>query len=483
METKPGAQISTRAFLQSLLILAVLICAAGILTRLVPAGSYSRVTIEGRQMIDPATFQLQPAPDYPIWRWLTAPIEVLFGPDSLTIIIIIFFLLMVGVAFAVLDDSGLLRLSLGLLVKRFEGQKYRLLLLISFFFMCLGAFFGIFEEVVPLVPLMIALSYSLGWDSLVGLGMSILATNMGFSAAISNPFTLGVAQKLAGLPLFSGAWLRIIFFVAIYVLFSFFLLRYARRVERRPEASLVFQEDQANRGRYTGWDFNQSAGDPSRFRRGLIWMGGCLILILLVLVGGPLLPVLSDLALPLIGVIFLTAGLGAAFLTGSPASRVRKTAWQGILGIAPAIPLILMAASVKHIVASGGILDTILHSAAGFFSQSSPFLAAVMIYAIALVIEIFIGSGSAKAFLLMPILLPLADLVHVTRQVAVTAYCFGDGFSNLAYPTNPVLLISLGLSVVSYGKWLRWTLSLWAWVILISLAFLGLATAIGYGPF
>ena len=104
-------------------------------------------------------------------------------------------------------------------------------------------------------------------------------------------------------------------------------------------------------------------------------------------------------------------------------------------------------------------------------------------YVLALVIEFFVASGSAKAFLLMPILLPIADLVGVTRQVAVTAYCFGDGFSNMAYPTNPVLLISLGLTVVSYPKWLRWSLKLWLWVLLITVAFLGLAVAVGYGPF
>jgi len=114
---------------------------------------------------------------------------------------------------------------------------------------------------------------------------------------------------------------------------------------------------------------------------------------------------------------------------------------------------------------------------------AKPLGAALLIYATALFIELFIGSGSAKAFLVLPILLPLADLVGVTRQVAVLAYCFGDGFSNLAYPTNPVLLISLGMTAVSYPKWLRWLLRLWVWVLLASVGFLALAVALGYGPF
>jgi uncharacterized ion transporter superfamily protein YfcC len=142
-----------------------------------------------------------------------------------------------------------------------------------------------------------------------------------------------------------------------------------------------------------------------------------------------------------------------------------------------------MAASIKFIVVQGGIMDTILHGAVGAISQADPFVAAIIIYFLALFIELFVASGSAKAFLMMPILLPIADLVGVTRQVAVTAYCFGDGFSNLAYPTNPVLLICLGLTVVSYPRWLKWTAKLWFWVLLVTLAFLGIAVAIRFGPF
>jgi uncharacterized ion transporter superfamily protein YfcC len=117
------------------------------------------------------------------------------------------------------------------------------------------------------------------------------------------------------------------------------------------------------------------------------------------------------------------------------------------------------------------------------FVGAVPFLAALLVYVLALGIEFFVSSASAKAFLVMPILLPLADLVGVTRQVAVTAYCFGDGFSNLAYPTSPVLLIVLGLTAVSYGQWIRWTWKLWATVVTLSVAFLWLASAVGYGPF
>ncbi len=389
---------------------------------------------------------------------------------------------MVGSSFAVLDKTGILTASLAGVVNRFGGKKYLLLLAISFFFTALGAFLGIFEEVVPLVPLMIALSYSLGWDTLVGLGMSILATNVGFSAAVTNPFTIGVAQRLAGLPIFSGAELRLLIFFAAYALLAVFLPAYARKVEKNPKISPVYAEEQKEKERYSGFRFD-SMTQPPRLRRALLWLGFFFVLILFTVFSAPFLPALADYSLPIVGLLFFVAGLGAGLLSGVQKKTVWQALGEGAAGIAPAIPLVLMAASVKHIVSSGGILDTILNAASTAFDGTSPFVASVLIYLIALIIEFFIGSGSAKAVLLMPLLLPLADLVGVTRQVAVTAYCFGDGFSNLAYPTNPVLLISLGLTVVSYPKWIKWLLGLWFWMFLLSLAFLGLAVALHYGPF
>jgi uncharacterized ion transporter superfamily protein YfcC len=187
------------------LFLFVLMMIAGILTLVVPAGKYTRLQADGRETIDPTSFHLTTHPDYPIWRWFIAPIEVLGSASGLTVIVIIIVLFFAGGAFAVMDKTGTLRAFIGRIVRRFSRPKYLLLWMVCLAFMFLGATLGTFEEVVLLVPMMIALSYSLGWDALVGLGMSILATNMGFSAAITNPYTLGVSQQLAGLPLFSGA--------------------------------------------------------------------------------------------------------------------------------------------------------------------------------------------------------------------------------------------------------------------------------------
>jgi uncharacterized ion transporter superfamily protein YfcC len=308
--------------------------------------------------------------------------------------------------------------------------------------------------------------------------MSILATNMGFSAAITNPFTIGVAQKLADLDLFSGWAFRIPIFIAVYILTALFLVAYARKIDRKPEASLTFGEDQADRKRYKGLSFESD--NPNLGRAGLFF-GFFVVLIVLALVGTQFVEFLADYSLPLVGLLFFIGGLGAGIVSGAKGKLLGKALLEGVSGMAPGIPLILMAASIKLIVVNGGVMDTILHGAAGLLQNASPLTAVLIIYVMALIFELFIGSAGAKAVLMMPLLLPLADLVGVTRQLTVTAYCFGDGFSNLAYPTNPVLLISIGLASVSYGKWIKFTWKLWAVGIPLSIFFLWLGIKVGYG--
>jgi uncharacterized ion transporter superfamily protein YfcC len=476
MDEKAGAQISRKAFIQTFMILLLIITFAGILTRVVPSGSYDRVEQNGQLVIDPTSYHLTEQAPLPVWRWFTAPVEVLWGPDSLTIIVIIVFILLVSGGFAVLDKSGILKAVLGNIVKKFGSRKYLLLLLISLVFMLLGAFFGIFEEVVPLVPLMIALAYSMGWDALVGLGMSILATNMGFSAAVTNPFTIGVAQKLAGLPLFSGTWFRIPIFIAIYAVTAFFLVKYAKMIDRAPEKSYCYGDDQRERERYKSVSFESSAN----LKRAGLFLAVIVVLIGLVLVLSSSVAFLSSYSLPIVGLLFFIGGLGAGWISGADGKTIGSGLLEGVGGMAPGIPLLLMAASIKLIITNGQVMDTILHGSSGFLQNTSPLASVLIIYGLALLIELLVSSGSAKALLMIPILLPMSQLAGLSGQLLVTAYCFGDGFSNLAYPTNAVLLISIGLASISYGKWIKFTWKLWAMVIPVTVLFLWLGILIGY---
>lgn len=482
MEGTSGAQINKKTFIQSVLILLAMMIIAGILTKALPAGVYDRYEADGRILIDQTSFRAIERPDYPIWRWFTAPLEVLWGEDNLILITIILFIVLVSGAFAVLEKSGIITSVLAKIVKRFSAQRYLLLLLISLFFMLLGGFFGILEEIIPLVPLMIALSYSLGWDVLVGLGMSILATNIGFSAAVTNPFTIGVAQKLAGLPLFSGALFRIPVFIVFYGVLVWFLVTYARRIDRNPQSSLVYNEDKTRPTQYKQLDLNAHSSNPKMGRAALVF-GLFMLLIILLLVAGPFLPLISEYALPLVGVLFFVGGVTSGKVSGAGWRRIGAALKEGILGLAPGIPLILMAASTKHIVSSGKVIDTILHSSSTLLQNTTPLSAVYVIFLLALMVEFFVASAGAKAVLMMPILLPLADLVGVTRQLTVSAYSFGDGFTNLAYPTNAVLLICLGLASISYGKWMRFTAKLWLVILPLVALFLWVGSLIGFGPF
>ena len=488
-ESDTSIRIGKRTFLTAMAILGLLMVAVGILTRVVPSGSYDRTISDGREVIAQGTFHFTQAADFPIWRWFTAPIEVLWSADGPTVIVIIFFLLAIAGAISLLDASGVMTSVIARIVRRFARRRFFLMAVIVFLFMLMGAVLGTFEENIALVPIIIALAYCLGWDSLVGLGMSVLASCFGFTAAITNPFSIAITQEIADLPLYSGSGLRVIIFLVFYAMIMGFLLLYARRIEKNPEKSLVFGEDAALRQKYAGIESlekelgNKSQEQRHKLDRAIALFGGFILLLFAVMLTANFISVLSDLTLPLIGLFFLVGSIVSARTAGLEGRRVGKVLLSSCGGIAPGIVLILMAMSIKYIISNGGIMDTILYYAAGAISNTSPFIAIILIYILILLLELFIGSSSAKAFLIMPLIAPLSDLVGITRQTSILAFSFGDGFSNVLYPTNPVLLICLGLTVVTYPKWLKWTWKLQLLSLAVASLFLFIAVAINYGPY
>ncbi|MEZ4508487.1 MAG: hypothetical protein R2881_02180 [Eubacteriales bacterium] len=233
-QSKRVFNVGTRSFIAALIILFLLMMATYALTLILPAGEYQRVITDGKESIVAGTYQSVTG-GIPLWKWLLSPFLALGSSGSGTVIAIIAFLLVIGGAFNAMDECGVLSYMFNRVYRAFETRKYRLLLLVSLFFMGLGAFVGSFEECVPLVPIAVALAYSLGWDALVGLGMSLLAVGFGFSTGVVNPFTVGVAQQLVGLPMFSGIWMRLLTFVLIYGLLIAFLVPYAKRLNAIPQ--------------------------------------------------------------------------------------------------------------------------------------------------------------------------------------------------------------------------------------------------------
>lgn len=476
-----GIKIGVKTFVTSVLILVGLILVAGVLTRVIPQGVYNRTMDDGRELVVANSFRYVHHAPYPLWHLATAPVEVLFSSDGLMIITIILFIFTIGGSFAILDATGVLKAMISKIAGRFGKHKYRLIPAFVLFFMLLGAVLGIFEEVIPLVPIIVALAYSLGWDSLMGLGLSMLSVAFGFAAAVTNPFSIGVAQRIAGLPMFSGIPFRLLVFTAVYILLVTFLYRHARKIDQDPKASLVYEDDLPKKARLLKQD--ELFQLTEKHEAAIKFLTGSFLVVLGVMAASSIFQSFSDYALPVIGLLFLLAAVVCGILSGEKTGKVFGIFIHGVQGIAPGAILILLAMSVKYIIYNGGIMDTILFKASNAISSAGSYGAGIMIFLLVLVLNFFIGSASAKAFLVMPLITPLADLVHVTHQTAVLAFCFGDGFSHVIYPTNPVLLIGLGLTVVSYPKWFRWTIKLQAAIVAISLAFVSIAVAVKFGPF
>lgn len=433
-----GLNVSAKSFITAIFVIFVLMVLTYGLTFIVPGGGI------------------------PFWKWALSPILVLGSEGNGSLIGVIIFLLVIGGVFNCLDKSGLMIYMLENITERFGKERYKLLAYVSLFFMAMGSFIGSFEECVPLVPIMIALSVRLGWDALVGVGMSLLAIGCGFAAGICNPFTVGVAQQIAGLPMFSGAGYRAVCFVIVYFLLVKFLTRYAKKVERPLEENQTFV----------------TATDPKMSRALKVFLG--------IMVGGILLvfssvfiTALQDLTMIIVAITFLAAGLTASKMSGR-LGNLMQTFWNGMITIFPAVFMILMANSIKYTLVEGNVLDTLLQAAIDIAATLPGWSVILFIYLIVLVMNFFISSGSAKAFLLMPLIVPVAEAFGISAQLCVLAFAFGDGFSNVMYPTNAVLLIALGISGVDYGKWLKWSLPFQLMNLVVTSGLLLLGFAMGY---
>ena len=464
-DNSDGINIGARSFLIAIGIIFILMVATYVLTLVIPGGEYARIVDEsGHTVIDTETGFHYVEGGIPFWKWLLSPFLVLGAEGSGTIIAVLIFLLVIGGVFNSLTACGMMNYMLGKIVDRFGSVKYKLMAVLIFFFMALGSLVGSFEEVIPMAPIVVALAVALGWDSVTGIGMSLLATGCGFAAGIANPFTIGVAQSLAGLPMFSGMWLRALSFVLIYALLLWFIRRHALRIEK-PAGEVT-----------AGIEYTQNA----RMDKGLKVFAVILGIGIAIVLSSGFIKALQDYTMIIVALMFLSAGIASVLISGTSLKELGRTFLNGIIAIAPSILMILMASSIKYTMVEGKILDTILFRAAGMAGSMSKAGVVLFIYAICLVMNFFISSGSAKAFLLIPIIAPLAQLFGINMQLAIVAFAFGDGFSNVIYPTNAGLLITLGLSDVSYGDWFKYSWKFQALNLVLTSAILMFGLAVGY---
>lgn len=457
-----------KSFLSTCAILLAVMITVGILTFVIPAGTY-QADADGKIIPDSFTL-LEEATRLPVWRWFTAPVEALvIGQGNTNIIMIIAVLLVLAGSFKVLDQSGGLYAIVQVIIQKFYHKRYQLIWVITALMMLLASCFGLQEELLILFPVFLSFSAAMGWSNQMAACLVLVTTGVGFTTATFNPFTVGIASDLAGVSVMDGLWYRVVIFAALYVLTSLYLVFMAKRDEKR-NADHTLREEFVTATEEEKLRYGQKA-------KLVFTLFGA---VLLVIVLASVIPAIADLGM---GMVFmsLTFVIGA-FLIGKRSLGSFRAAGKGFLqgakDLSPSILIILLAFSVKYIAENGNILHTLFYYCHSYISHQSPYVAVVLLYVLILVFEFFIPGAAAKALLLIP-MLTLAPLPGISPNIIILAFLFGDGYTNVLYPTCATLVVGLGLAEVSYVDWLKKTGLFQAVLFLLSVAFLMLAVYIG----
>ena len=454
-------------------LLSVIIIVSGALSYFIPQGSF-RVDEDGT--IIPDSYVKGEVKGIAVWRVITAPFRVFASGDSLTIIMISVFLLVMSGVFNILDKTNGIRVFIGRLMKKLADKGGPVVCICVLVFMLFGSFFGMFEELCTLIPLMVMLMLSLGMDTMTGLGACMMAACFGFSAAITNPFSVGLAASVAGTSPMDGVWLRIVFFAIVYVSLCAFLMIHLHRIEKDPTRSPTYESDLVKRESITGTPVQTVFNSDKIFKVYSVFFA--VQLVVLVLIAS--VRAISGLAIPILCVSFLVGGLVCGCLVSYEKKTVFTNFLNGAASMIPAVIMIAMASSVKLIMEESGIMHTIMNAVIKMLDGKGKFVSVLLIYALILFLQIFIGSASAKIMLVVPIVAPICASLGVSPALFILAYCMADGFTDVIIPTNPILLVGLSMANVSYNKWLKWTWKFQIVVFLMTIGVLFFASVIGY---
>lgn len=462
MENKKIVNISKNTFISVVIILFILILMSIGLTYFIPKGI----------MIDNNYQVIEDASGIAIWKGLLSPFLVLGSSDGVTLIALCIFLTIVTGVFQLLTDTNGIGMIVNKLIKKFENKKKLLISIIVLVFMCFGSFFGLYEETLALLPLIITITISLGYDSYTAFLICTIATGFGFSVAMTNPFTIIVACELIGASVVKGIWFRAITLIIVYLLLLGFVFLHIRKIEKNKEKSTV----EININDNTSVQ-NELVYDNKIFYSNLIF----LLSILFTIIIFTLIPALSGYTVVGLIVVFLFGGLIVGNInTKGDFKTVLVSFKKGVISVLPAILLVLMASSIKYILVEGQIIDTITNYMIEATANKSTIMAIFVILILVLVLEFFISSSTAKAIIVMGVLGGLIGNINVSKELLVLIYTYGDGFTNTLFPTSPVLLIALSVSGMSYFKWLKKSSILFIVLSVLVIGFLLSAYLINY---
>ena len=466
--------ISKKAFLQVTALLLALLALSIVLTYLLPKGEFG-LGPDGSTDFT-AFVPRQDLRGVPLLQGIFAPVLVFFSSDGLTLLMLSLFLFVISASFQVMNDVGGIRALIGAVSARFRGRRKLLMVLIAFLFYCFGSFLGLFEEMLTMLPVITALSVLAGYDSFAGFLSCIVACGFGFAGAVTNPFTVLLASEIIGVNPMEHIWMRLLVFAVMFGLFLLFLLRYLDRLEKDPACSLTGAHDEALR--QSGLAAGAGEADPASLRRTRLVYTLFLLLSLVLIVAASLSGALRGYTVPILIAYFLVFGLAAGVLAARQLKIVLRSFLRGLLGALPTLVFIALAASVKFVFDKGCVLPALVYRINGLAEGRSPFLVAAIIYLIVLALEFFISSSTAKAILVMGLLAVVN--VGLTKPLLVLIYTFADGYTNVLFPTSPVLLISLAMIEADYFTWVKKSFPLFLLNLLLVLGFLALGILLRY---
>ena len=473
-KAKKLINISTKTYLIALVMLSILIIASIILTYIIPRGAFGVVLVDGAEVTDYNNYyRLTDASGINLLKGILAPILILASGDGLSVIMLSLFLILIGAAFQAMSDCGGIKAIVNRIVKRFSNHRFLLLCVVSLIFMLFGSLLGLFEEMLTLLPIMVILALSIGYDSFTGFLISICSCGFGFATSITNPFTVLLASELIGVNPLINVWYRIIIFVVAYLLIVLWIYLYTRKIAKDETKSYTYLHDQEMKQ-----ELEDSEEVPNE-KKILITYVAFFILVLATIIIFSLNAALRGYTVVSLCAVFLIFGFLASLIATNFSFKATLISFgRGALSVLPTILFILMASSVKYILEEGRILPTITHTINDLVGGGNPITIALILFSIVLVLEFFISSSTAKAIFVMSILGVIN--LGITKETLVLIYTFGDGYTNMLFPTSPVLLIGLSMIGVSYFKWLKKTWYIFLITFALAISFIALAIFINY---
>ncbi len=482
----------------TLVLLFGMVVAALLLTYVLPAGAFERVeNAAGRMQVVPGSFHPTPEVDR------LSPVAVLTAiPKGLSAAHdIIFFVFIIGGAFAVLRATGAVDAALGRLLERLGHRPFWLVAGGMIVFAVGSSTIGMAEEYLPFVPILVALALALGYDALTGVAIMTVGYGIGYGTAVINPFTVLIAQDVAGLQPTSGVWYRLVLLGVFLPIGIHHVWKYAKAVGADPTRSLVADvapPEGAGGGvpgvHRPGSADARAAGSRDADARATWaqesgeslypamtathrWVLAVVGLFLVVLIVGLS---LWHWYLVEMGALFVAMALVLAVMARMSPDRTAVEFGKGAAELTTTALMIGVARAIQVVLDEGGVVDTIVHGISVPLQELPGAISAVGMFMVQSLANFFIPSGSGQAYVTMPIMAPLADLVGVSRQVAVLAYQFGDGFTNILVPTNAVLVGILAMAAVPYDRWLKFVFPFMVKVWVVGSIMLAVAVMIGY---